>query len=114
MSEELRVEILRVFTDWQAGEMTCQAVQHWARDASTQSADEYATKIVVHLRGLGEYLITTDDIPNYLEGMEKDPSEAVEWLTKVGNDFDAKARATDLKDDPFYGPHTRAILKDIV
>ncbi|MDC1141604.1 hypothetical protein OAU50_00810 [Planctomycetota bacterium] len=113
MSEKLRAEICRVFADWQAAKMTCQGVQHWARDASSQGADPYAATIVNHLRGLGEYLITTDDIPTYLEGMEKDPAEGVTWLASVGNDFDAKARATDLKNDPFYGPHTRAILKDI-
>lgn len=113
MSERLRKEIRRVFDDWQAGRLTCQGVQHWASATSTEGADVYATKIVQHLRGLGEYLITTDDIPVYLEGMSLAPEEGVAHLEQAGTVFDVKARATDLKDDPFYGPHTKAILKEL-
>ena len=113
MSETLRKEIRRVFDEWQAARMTCQAVQHWASATSTEGADVYARKVVMHLRGLGEYLITTDDIPVYLQGMELEPEKGVEHLENEGAIFDAKARATDLKDDPFYGPHTKAILKEL-
>ncbi len=113
MSTELRLEISRIFSEWEAAQLTCKGVQNWARDVSTQGADVYAAKIVNHLRGLGEYLITTDDVPTYLEGMEKEPEFAVGWLAGIGSDFDAKARATDLKNDPFYGPHTRAILREL-
>ncbi|MBZ0134943.1 MAG: hypothetical protein K8I27_01055 [Planctomycetes bacterium] len=113
MSDKLRKEIRRVFGEWEAGRITCQGVQHWASATSTEGADVYATKIVQHLRGLGEYLITTDDIPVYLKGLELPPHEGVTHLEHEGTVFDVKARATDLKDDPFYGPHTQAILRDL-
>ncbi|MCA8910500.1 MAG: hypothetical protein KDB82_02255 [Planctomycetes bacterium] len=113
MSETLRKEIKRVLTDWEAGKLTCQGVQHWARDASTQGADVYAEKVVHHLRGLGEYLITVDDIQTYLQGLGLPPEMGVKHLELEGANFDVKTRATDLKDDPFYGPHTQAILKEL-
>lgn len=113
MSEALRAEIRRVFAEWQAARMTAQAVQHWARDTSTQGADVYAAKVVLHLRGLGEYLITCDDLPTYLAGFDLEPEKAVTTLESASNIFDVKARATDLKDDPFYGPHTKAILREL-
>jgi len=113
MSEALRKEIRRVFSEWEAGRLTCQGVQHWASATTTEGADAYAAKIVQHLRGLGEYLITTDDIPVYLEGMDLPPEKGLAHLTDEGATFDVKARATDLKDDPFYGPHTKAILKEL-
>jgi hypothetical protein len=113
MSIALRKEIRQVFDAWQAGRMTCQAVQHWASATSTEGADAFATEVVQHLRGLGEYLITTDDIPVYIEGMGMPPADGLEHLKQAGAVFDVKARATDLKDDPFYGPHTKAILKEL-
>jgi hypothetical protein len=113
MAETLRNEIRRVFAEWQAGRMTCQAVQHWARDTSTRGADDYSATVVRHLRGLGEYLITVDDIPAYLEGFALPPENAVKKLDSSSNVIDVKARATDLKDDPFYGPHTKAILREL-
>ncbi len=113
MPDDLREQIRRVFADWQAGRMTCQGVQHWARDTSTQGADPYAARIVQHLRGLAEYLITVDDIDVYLDGFDLDPQAAVERLASVSNVFNVKKRATDLKDDPFYGPHTKAILREL-
>lgn len=113
MSTALRAELRRVFDDWNSSHMTAQAVQNWARATSTKGADPYATLLVEHLRGLGEYLITCDDIPTYLSGFDLEPDKAVAWLGGVSAIFDAKQRATDLRDDPFYGPHTRAILKDI-
>lgn len=113
MSEVLRNEIRRVFAEWESGRLTAQGVQNWARATSTQGADAYAARIVNHLRGLGEYLITCDDLPAYLAGFDKPPEEACKTLDEVSNVFDVKARATDLKDDPFYGPHTRAILREL-
>lgn len=113
MSAALRSEIKRVFAEWQAGRMTAQAVQHWARATSTQGADAYAVLIVSHLRELGEYLITTDDVPSYLGAFELEPGAAVKAIESASNIFDVKARATDLKDDPFYGPHTKAILREL-
>jgi len=113
MSEQLRKEIRRVFSEWEAGKLTAQGVQTWAAKTSTKGADKYALKVVQHLRGLGEYLITTDDIPVYLEGFELPEALALKHLENNGSGFDVKARATDLKDDPFYGPHTRAILKEL-
>lgn len=113
MAKELRAELRRVFDDWIASRMTAQAVQNWARATSTKGADPYCVLLVEHLRGLGEYLITCDDIPTYLAGFDMEPEKAVAWLGGVSAIFDVKQRATDLRDDPFYGPHTRAILRDI-
>ena len=113
MSEELRKEIKRVLHDWQSGNLTCQGVQHWARDASTKGADVFAEKVVHQLRALGEYLITVDDIQTYLQGLGLPPEMGVKHLELEGADLDVKVRATDLKDDPFYGPHTKAILKEL-
>jgi hypothetical protein len=106
-------ELRRVLEDWQAGRVTCRHVQHWAQATSLTDANAYVSKVVVNLRNLGEYLITVDDIPVYLEGLELPPEEAVNKLKDEGTRFDAKSRATDLRDDPFYGPHTRAILRDL-
>lgn len=114
MSDELRKEIRSVFEQWAAGRITCQGVQNWARGTTAKGADEYCELVLQHLRGLGEYLITCDDIPAYLEGFEKDPPAAgVKHLEDKGVKMDVKARATDLKDDPFYGPHTKAILREL-
>ncbi len=113
MSEALRNELRRVFADWESSRLTAQGVQNWARATSTQGADPFAARIVNHLRGLGEYLITCDDLPLYLQLFEKSPEDACKALDEAGNAFDVKARATDLKDDPFYGPHTRAILREL-
>lgn len=114
MSQRLRKEIPQVFTNWMAGKLTCQAVQNWARGTSSKDADEFVELVLQHLRGLGEYLITCDDIPVYLEAFEKDPPAAgVAHLEDAGVKMDVKARATDLKDDPFYGPHTKAILREL-
>jgi len=113
MSKALRTELRRVFDDWNASRMTAQGVQHWARATSTKDADAYATLLVERLRGLGEYLITCDDIATYVSGFDLDPDKAVTWLESSSAIFDVKQRATDLRDDPFYGPHTRAILRDI-
>lgn len=113
MSKDIRAEIRRVFDDWNAGRLTAQGVQNWARATSTRGADAYAVALIERLRGLGEYLITCDDIPTYLSGFDLEPEKAVAWLESSSAIFDAKQRATDLRDDPFYGPHTRAILRDI-
>jgi hypothetical protein len=113
MSEALRKEIRRVFREWEAGKLTAQGVQTWAKKISTKGADEYAETVVQQLRGLGEYLITTDDVPVYLEGLELPPEMGIKHLKNNGSSFDVKARATELKDDPFYGPHTKAILKEL-
>ncbi len=113
MSKDLRAELRRVFDDWNASRMTAQAVQNWARATSTKGTDPYATLLVEHLRGLGEYLITCDDINTYVSGFDLEPDKAVKWLESSSAIFDVKQRATDLRDDPFYGPHTRAILRDI-
>ena len=78
-----------------------------------KGADVYAEKVVHHLRGLGEYLITVDDIQTYLQGLGLPPEMGVKHLELEGANFDVKTRATDLKDDPFYGPHTQAILKEL-
>jgi hypothetical protein len=114
MSEVLRAEIRNVLEDWQQGRITCQAVQHWARGASAANADPYIKEVVSQFRGLGEYLITVEDIPVYLDGLAMTPEEGIEHLEKAGARFDVKARATDLKDDPFYGPHTKAILRELM
>lgn len=113
MSKPLRAELRRVFADWQAGRMTCQAVQHWARETSTKDADPYAALLIERLRGLGELLITCDDIPAYTAGFNLPESEAAAALTRASGVSTRRKRATDLRDDPFYGPHTRAILRDI-
>lgn len=113
MSEELRSEIKQVLQDWQSSRLTCQAVQHWARGVSTKGADAFAERVVHQLRQLGEYLITLDDIKVYLQGLVLPPELGVKHLEHEGANFDVKSRATDLKDDPFYGPHTKAILKEL-
>jgi hypothetical protein len=106
-------ELKRVLEDWQSGRVTCRHVQHWAQATSLEGADAYVSQVVLTLRNLGEYLITVDDIPTYLDGLSLPPAEAVTRLKEAGTRFDVKSRATDLRDDPFYGPHTRAILRDL-
>lgn len=113
MPDAIRKEIRRVLTDWQAARLTAQGVQNWAKATSSKGADAYAEKVIHHLRGLGEYLITVDDIETYLEGLELPPEMGVKHLEIAGANFDVKTRATDLKDDPFYGPHTKAILREL-
>ncbi|MCA8916468.1 MAG: hypothetical protein KDB90_13740 [Planctomycetes bacterium] len=113
MSDALRKEIRKVLTDWDSGKLTAQAVQHWAAATSAKDSDAYTEKVIHQLRGLGEYLITVDDIAIYLEGLELPAELGIKHLELEGASFDVKARATDLKDDPFYGPHTRAILKEL-
>lgn len=113
MSEPLRKELARVLARWEAGGMTCQAVQNWARATSARGADAFCELAMQHLRNLGEHLITCDDIPTYLECLELPPVEGVAHLKDAGVSFDVKARATDLKNDPFYGPHTKAILREL-
>ncbi|MCC6464150.1 MAG: hypothetical protein IT463_02285 [Planctomycetes bacterium] len=113
MSKKLREEIRRVLKDWDESRLTCQAVQHWARATSTKDADAYAELVLTHLRSLGEYLITCDDIPTYLKGLAMEPAAGVRLLEATGAGLDVKRRATDLRDDPFYGPHTRAILREL-
>ena len=113
MSKPLRAELCRVFADWQAGRMTCQAVQHWARETSTREADRYAAALVERLRDLGELLITCDDIPGFTAGFHLPAGEAAAALARSSGESVRRKRATDLRDDPFYGPQTRAILRDI-
>ncbi|MCC6573387.1 MAG: hypothetical protein IT462_06305 [Planctomycetes bacterium] len=114
MSEELRNEILRVFRAWDDSEMTAQAVQNWAMRTSSASADDCAKMVMTHLRSLGEYLITTDDLKLYRQALGlRSPEDGVRFLREAAEEFDVKQRATELQHDQFYGPHTRAILKDL-
>jgi hypothetical protein len=110
---DLRTELREVLTDWQEGRRNCQSVQVWARGASARESDEYVQTIMQRLRGLGEYLITADDVPLYLAGLQLETEQGLAYLEAASQNFDVKARATDLKDDPFYGPHTRAILREL-
>ncbi len=113
MTDNVRQDLLRVLKDWERGVMTAQGVQSWARETSVEGADVYVQMVIKHLRELGQFLVTTEDIETYCEGFDLTPEDAVSMLKAAGSEFDVKARATDLVDDPFYGPHTRAILKDL-
>ena len=113
MECEVRKELEQIFRRWEAAEITCQAVQRWALRTSAKQADVCVAEILTHLRALGEFLITTDDLPRYREVLEMPPEDGLFVLKKTGAGFDVKQRATDLQRDPFYGPHTKAILKDL-
>lgn len=114
MGDELRKEILRVLRAWDDAAMTAQAVQNWAMRTSAADADECAALVLSHLRSLGENLITTEDLRLYRQALGLDrPEEGAKFLRSAAEQFDIKKRATELQHDQFYGPHTRAILKDL-
>jgi hypothetical protein len=113
MSRQLRDEALSVFSQWETGRMTCQAVQNWAKRVSTQGADRCLETVLHQLRGLDEYLITCDDLPVYRHALKLPPDAGLAYLAEEARKFDIKRRATDLQHDRFYGPHTQAILRDL-
>ncbi len=113
MSEALHQEILKVLRAWDDSEMTAQAVQNWAMRTSASGADDCTRLVLSHLRSLGEYLITTDDLKLYRQALNLRPEEGVKFLRAAADKLDVKQRATELQHDQFYGPHTRAILKDL-
>lgn len=114
MADELRKEILRVLRAWDDAEMTAQAVQTWAMRTSSAGGDECEKLVLNHLRSLGENLITTDDLRLYRQALNlARPEEGVRFLKTAAEQMDVKQRATELQHDQFYGPHTRAILRDL-
>lgn len=113
MSQSLRDEMLRVFKAWEDGQLTSQAVLNWAKSTSTKGADVCYTEVLRHLRGLDVYLITSEDLPVYRESLAREPDAGLAYLKQQEQSFDVNRRATELQHDRFYGPHTKAILKDL-
>jgi hypothetical protein len=113
MSQKLREDLLRIFKQWEDGQLTSQAVLNWAKKTSSQGADDCCAEVLTHMRGLDVYLVTTEDLPLYRESLARDPVSGLTYLKQQEQQFDVTRRATELQHDNFYGPHTRAILKDL-
>lgn len=110
---KLRDELLRVFKQWEDGQLTSQAVLNWAKQTSAAGADDCAAEVLAHMRGLDIYLITTEDLSVYRESLAREPVAGLAYLKQQEQQFDVVRRATELQHDKFYGPHTKAILRDI-
>lgn len=109
----LRDELLRVFKQWEDGQLTSQAVMNWAKKTSSQGADVCAIEVLNHLRGLDIHLITTEDLAISREALARPAAAGLEYLKEQEQQFDVVKRATELQHDRFYGPHTKAILKNL-
>jgi hypothetical protein len=113
MGQTLRDELLRIFRQWEDGQLTSQAVLNWAKRTSSAGADECCAEVLRHMRGLDVYLITSEDLPVYRESLARDPVAGLSYLKQQEQNMDVVQRATELQHDNFYGPHTKAILKDL-
>lgn len=90
--------------------MTAPEVHSWAEERyrAWLMEDEVTNEILARLDLLNMNLITTEDIPAYLEALDVAPQavdEAREILQRQEQSVDFDERVESLRADPFYSPY---------
>jgi len=104
-----RKELIELLNSWQVGKLNAQFVYDWANERYStehwEAEDDIVKEVLSELDILDINLITTDDIPVFLEVLALPPNqvdEATGRLKAHASTFNLEARKQQCRKDPFY------------
>jgi hypothetical protein len=113
-----RSEIIDILRKWQSGKMTVDQVKEWAEERYQDDEDKYlftdfegkpessvSVEIMANLSAADLYLVTVDDIPEYIAFLETPVGSFLKGykrFAKYHNSIDYDARIEKIKKIPFY------------
>jgi hypothetical protein len=111
-----REQLCKILEDWQSGRVTAKQVHDWAQDRFWPGEVNYADweddannsaakEVLGDLDNLDMNLMTSEDIPIYLEFLQTPRGSFAQGYKKLEAALEAvdfKERQTRLKDDPLY------------
>jgi hypothetical protein len=104
-----RQEIIELLNSWRAGKLDAQYVYDWANQRYAtehwNAEDDIVNEVLSELDILDINLITTDDIPVFMEVLALPPGQVDDATVRLkdhASTFNLEARKQQCRKDPFY------------